>query len=241
VKQKYMTDSYLRECKTIIVGHHIEKKKSVIVCHDNIFYPKSGGQPCDIGTIVVGDIQTKVKKVKKVSGDVWVFLEQLLELSDNQEVLCEIDWKRRYNHMKCHSASHVVMSMIQKHIHDFSSDSIEIISDNEVILKFTGTWRCSDEVAHKIVSESNELIFKNLKIYCEVFKDFETAFNKYKNIYRGSQEPKISGDLRLVIIQDLDANPCAGTHVEKLSEIGSIELVDYTANEFKIRVTAAQP
>jgi len=236
--QIYKYDSYQRSYETRISNICVVKHKTAIACEDNIFYPKGGGQPCDTGYIKISETTLKVEKTIKMDGNVWLFLDRLFDLDVGQEVFCMLDWEKRYSNMRCHTAAHVVMSSIKRNIRDFSSDSIEIQNNFEVDLVFKGIWDNSIDKANKILNLSNNLIRQNLSVYQEDFNDVESALNKYSKIYRGSTAPSFNGLFRLVVIKDWDANPCAGTHLRELSEIGCIELLDFSSNKFKIRVNS---
>jgi len=234
--QIYSQDSYVRCYKTFITETGIIKGKSAIVCRDNIFFPKGGGQPCDTGEVKIDDTVLSVIKTVKMDGKVWLFLDRHFDLKAGQSVELLLDWEKRYVNMRCHTAAHVVMCSIKRNISDFSSDKIDIKKDSEVVLEFKGSWDGSARTAEKVMCFANDLVAQDLPVYHEEFENVADALEKYSEIYRGQESPFFNGLLRLVIIKDLDANPCAGTHVARLGEIGKISLIEYSLNAFKIKI-----
>lgn len=237
MRQFYLNDSYLQVCETTVSSFRVEKNKTAIVCEHNIFYPKGGGQPHDVGSIVVGDKMLTVKKVVRIDGEVWLFLDQQADVTKGDRVICTLDWERRFRNMLCHTAAHVVMSSIKRITAGFAADSIEIASDRpEVRLIFDGIWDATHTKAKDIIKLSKDLLKDNLRVYTEEFSDAQQGIETHSDIYRGSENPAFSGLFRLVIIEGVDANPCAGTHIRKLGEIADIELIEFSKNEIKIKV-----
>ena len=100
----YQTDSYLQEFDARLESVLAEER--AVVLDRSAFYPGGGGQPCDFGTLTVGDMTYPVDKVKKQGDDVLHFRGGDLPLpSIGANSHGTLDWARRYELMRTHTAS----------------------------------------------------------------------------------------------------------------------------------------
>ena len=102
--------SYKKEIKTKI--KKIDKDNNIIELEDTIFYGKSGGQPGDIGEIIVNSEKIEIKDTIKSGKSIENITKDVSDLCIDQEVLARIDWQRRYKHMRMHSALHLMCAAI---------------------------------------------------------------------------------------------------------------------------------
>lgn len=78
-----------------------------VVLDQTLFYKTGGGQPCDHGTLSYNDESVRVTQVKKEHGEIRHYLEGPVPPVD-ATVEGEVDWERRYDHMRMHTAQHLV-------------------------------------------------------------------------------------------------------------------------------------
>jgi misacylated tRNA(Ala) deacylase len=214
----YLRDCYLKDWKTQVKSAN----GKYIVLEDSAFYPKSGGQLWDTGTMErVSDGRVfKVVYVGKFSGEISHEVDQE-GLKTGDEVGCGIDWPRRYLYMRYHTASHVLSGLIYKETGamitgnqigedktrvDFSLDEF----DRELITSF-------GDKANKIAKEAHPVnfLFKSRE---EVMKDPDLF-----RLARGMpEEIKV---FRIVDIEGFDKQVCGGTHFRSTSEIGRLKIV----------------
>ena len=230
----YLNDAYLKEQKTIVEQQRVVKKKTAVVLKDNIFYPSGGGQIFDTGNLVVENKTIFVTRIVKIDGYSWLCLDTKDNLPEGTDVMSEIDWERRYRFMKSHTAAHLVMGAIKRNVADYSPEGIEINEECNIELRFAGDWDASEQSANNVIQISNETINKNLSVYAEDFSDINNAVGKHQHIFRGSTN--FSGNIRIVVIEDWDANPCGGTHVKNTNELSEIELVEFSKHTFIVRL-----
>jgi Ser-tRNA(Ala) deacylase AlaX len=234
MKQLYLEDAYLKEHKTTISQQRIMKKKTAVTLEENIFHPTGGGQLFDIGFLTVGDTKIDVTRIIKEKKDVWLCLETKDPLPEGTEVMSCIDWERRYKFMRCHTVAHVTMGAIKRHVDGYVPEGIEISEEGEIELSFSGKWDSTQQSVDAIIKSANETISRGGKVRFEEFEDINDAVEKNKDIFRGTTDLK--GDVRIIVVEDWDANPCGGTHVKKLSELGIIELVEFSPRTVIIRI-----
>ena len=107
----YQTDAYTQEFDANIVN--VLPEQGAVVLDRTAFYPGGGGQPCDFGTLTVGEMVYLVDKVKKQGDDVLHFLATDKPLPPPGYAAHGIlDWARRYQLMRTHTALHVLCGTV---------------------------------------------------------------------------------------------------------------------------------
>ena len=99
----FRNDSYLKSCNSKI----IKIEDDGIILDQTIFYPEAGGQPGDKGKIIIGNEQIDVLDTRCVNNEIIHVLENISNLSVDDEIECKIDWERRFNIMQVHTTLHL--------------------------------------------------------------------------------------------------------------------------------------
>lgn len=209
----FREDSYLKECDatTIAVDH------DAIVLDRTVFYPMGGGQPGDTGiinwdtgsAIVVDTRYDDNGTIRHIVGG-GITLPQ-----PGEEVRAKIDWDRRYRHMRMHTALHLLGSLLQYGVTGGN------ISAEKSRLDFDMEDTIDKEKVNKALKK---LIEKNHPVSCRWISNEE--LNAQPDLVRtmSVQPPKITGKVRLLEIENVDLQPCGGTHVESTSEVGQVRI-----------------
>ncbi|MDZ7380037.1 MAG: alanyl-tRNA editing protein, partial [candidate division KSB1 bacterium] len=103
----YQTDSYVREFNARVVG--IDEEQHGVLLDRTAFYPGGGGQPNDVGTLVAGSKTYIVSKV--VKGNIHIIEDDQLP-AVGTEVRGILDWERRYQLMRTHTAMHILCGVV---------------------------------------------------------------------------------------------------------------------------------
>ena len=211
----YLEDSYLKTCSGSVV--EIGEDKSIIL-DKSIFYPTSGGQPGDKGFLQFSSGRCEIVTTRKGENGKIILVplnhDYLPKLGDTVEQF--IDWETRYNHMRVHSALHLLSVVIPLPVTGGS------ISDIKGRLDFNMPESLSDK--EELESHLNELIAGGYKITNSWITDEELAAQPGLVKTMSVKPPKIDGKLRFVKIGDIDFQPCGGTHVKSTIEIGEIKI-----------------
>ena len=105
----YNKAPYKKEHEARIIGISTEFG---IKLDEPIFYPRGGGQPGDLGTIIVNGIHFKIiDTVKGPEGQVYVKIEDtdvITNLKEGTQVIQRLAWDIRYKYMKTHTALHLL-------------------------------------------------------------------------------------------------------------------------------------
>ncbi len=200
----------------------VKEDKSYICLKESLFYKEGGGQPADHGKISWEDKEARVTDVKKKHGEVRHFIEG--DFPDpGQEVHGEIDWERRYKHMRMHTAQHI-LSWVVLNMYDASTAGNQIHEDYSRIDFEPASF--SEKDIEKIENGVNSLIEKELEVKK---KEMDRELVE-ERVQEGRTNLDIIPDnidpLRVIIIGEEDLCPCGGTHVDNLKEIGEINITE---------------
>ncbi|KLU52924.1 hydrolase [Paenibacillus sp. VT-400] len=205
----YYDSAYTREWHTTITGR-VDKEDGVYVTlAETAFYPHGGGQPCDLGRI--GGIA--VLDVNIEDGEVWHKLERAPE---QNEVHCEIDWERRFDHMQQHTGQHL-LSAITLNLTEAMTLSFHLGTEYDTIDVASAELGASQLTA--IEQEVNRQIYRNARINTSWVTAEEAAQLPLV------KQPTVTEDIRIVEIEGVEYNACGGTHVSATGEIGIIKLL----------------
>ncbi|MBR9677789.1 MAG: alanyl-tRNA editing protein [Nanoarchaeota archaeon] len=206
----YLKDCYLKEFGaevTSVNGNEIELDRTA-------FYPESGGQLCDLGTLN----NHEVVHVRKDKGRI-IHEVKDHDLKAGDEVRGIIDWERRYKMMRMHTAVHVLSKVVWEDLGGEISGGqlgLEESRDDYTIPEF------DREKLGQAVKKANLLIDKGAEVSFE-FMPRERA-DKEPDLIRTKVNliPLFVKTIRVVKIKGLDMQACAGTHVKNINEIGRI-------------------
>ena len=214
----YLHNSYIKEFTAKVVS----VDELDVALDVTAFYPSSGGQPNDTGTLTVNDTDAtfQVINVLKKNGEV-IHVVDTDGLSVGDEITGEIDWDKRYILMRMHTAAHMLSAVFNK------EDSVLITGNQLGTDKSRIDFNMENfdrEKINRFISMANETISKNIPV--------ETEFMKREDAMKIPDAVKLAGalppnipELRMVKIGDVDIQADGGTHVKNTSEIGKIELI----------------
>ncbi len=207
-------NAYIKEIKTKIKSLDLEN--NAVKLENTVFYGKSGGQPGDIGQIIIDGRKIEVKDTLKDKNTIINILEDIDGIIIGQTVIARPDWQRRYKYMRMHSALHLMCATIPLGVTGgqigYEKSRLDFNDPNKQINK--------EELEIKI----NNLLSKDNEITYE-YIDSKILDNKPELVRTMSvKPPKIDGKLRFVKIGTIDFQPCGGTHVKSTNEIGPIKI-----------------
>ncbi|HVN15013.1 MAG TPA: alanyl-tRNA editing protein [Anaerolineales bacterium] len=219
----YHTDSYLREFEANIAS--VDSETKTIVLDRTAFYPGGGGQPCDFGVLNVNGVEYPIEKVKKQGDDVLHFLGGTAPLpSVGAAARGTIDWSRRYQLMRTHTALHILCGTV------FRDYGAQVTGGDMEPLKGRMDFEFETmraELVHEIEAAVNKEIAAAREIRVEILPR-EEAF-QIPDLIRTKINllPEGIPQVRTVEIVGLDLQADGGTHVKNTSEVGSVRVTDY--------------
>jgi alanyl-tRNA synthetase len=208
----YYTDAYRKQCESAViscvpVGVHFE-----VVLAATAFYPTSGGQPHDTGTLGGRRVLDVVDRDE--SGVVHI-VDGPLDVGTT--VAGAIDWPRRFDHLQQHTGQHVLSAAFEGAC-QARTESFHL-----------GTTAATIDL-HRLVSpseitaaedEANRVVWQDREVRVRFVSAEEAATLPLR------KESVRSGTLRLVEVADFDLSACGGTHVTRTGGIGVIAVTGW--------------
>ncbi|WP_417809547.1 alanyl-tRNA editing protein [Thioclava sp.] len=215
----FQQDAYLRRATGTVLSHWANDG---IILDQTIFYAEGGGQPGDQGHIEWDGLQVAVLNTTKGSeGTVALRIAPGVERPPiGTAINQEINWDRRYTHMRMHTALHLLTVVLP-----FPVTGGQVGSDKG---RLDFSMPAPEESKPEMEMRLNELVERDLKVHAEWIKAAELDANPSLVKTLSVRPPTDQGRVRLVRISDGDATvdlqPCGGTHVSNTTEIGRITL-----------------
>ena len=209
----FRDDSYTKELDVIVS----EVIPEGLIFDKTIFYPEGGGQPGDEGFVTSDKNKTRVLGTKYINQKLVHLVEETQDFKKNDKVKLELDWSRRYSHMQVHTCLHLLCSIIPYPVTGGS------IGDGRGRLDFDLETKPNKE---DVLNSLNKLISDDHTISISSITDDELDQNPDLVRTMPVKPPRGSGTIRMIKIgEDIDFQPCGGTHVKKTSEIKLVKSV----------------
>jgi alanyl-tRNA synthetase len=211
----YYHDSLLYDFNASVVEVLDRSGRSAIVLDRTAFYPTSGGQVHDTGTLMADGKRIAVSEVADdEDGRILHFVTAPLPVGS--QVQGSVDAIRRRDHVQQHSGQHVLSAAF---IRLFNMPTISFHMGEESCTIDLDTSGLSTAQAQKAELLANDVIAEDRPVNIR-FVPLEQA----RQLGLRKLPPKQTGDLRLIDIADFDLTACGGTHVGATGQIGAILL-----------------
>ena len=215
----YLNDAYQTRAEGRVTGI---TEQGGIILDQSLFYATSGGQPGDSGTLIWDDKDIAITTTIKGEGGSIVLIpaEGATRPPIGQAVTQDINWDMRYGHMRMHTALHLLSVVIPLPV---TGGAITAVKGR---LDFDMPEAPNDKDA--LTEMLNAIIARNFNITERWISDAELDANPWLVKTMSVQPPRGAGRIRLVRIGDVseqvDLQPCGGTHVAKTGEIGRVAI-----------------
>lgn len=215
----YWADSYIRKFDaqiTEIVGNKVFLDRTA-------FYPGGGGQPNDVGSLIINGKNIVVAEARNENNDIVHIVEDTSQLSKNAKITGEINWDLRYSYMRYHTALHTIDAVIERDYGSGFSTGGQIYSDRARL--DLDMQELTKELAIEIIEKTNTEAARGHDVIAREISSEEAL--KIPNIARtetGIELIKRLKTVRVIEIEGLDAQADGGTHLRNTKEIGRIAL-----------------
>src|SRR6056297_1457859 len=154
LEKLYENDPYKKSFEAKVLSVSNNDDKFYVKLDKTYFYPEGGGQPGDRGFIDGKEITDVFKK----DNEVIHVLDQ--NIQEEKTVVCEIDWKRRYDLMQQHTGQHLLSAVLKN---DYNLNTVGFtLSENT--LRIDLDKKISKEKLNKVEYKVNSLIQKGINI-----------------------------------------------------------------------------
>ena len=209
----FRNNSYLKEHTSKL----IKVLPEGIILDKTIFYPEGGGQPGDEGELTLGNKTFNIIGTKYINSGLVHLTENPNMFKKDDNIKIFLDWSKRYSYMQVHTCLHLLCSLIPYPVTGGSIGYKRGRLDFDLETKPN-----KDELLDKL----NQLILKNYKVCISSITDSELDANPDLVRTMSVKPPRGSGEIRMIRIgDDVDYQPCGGTHVNSTSEIPSVSSI----------------
>jgi alanyl-tRNA synthetase len=206
----YYTDPYRMEFDASIVRAEVVDGKPAVVLDRTAFYPTSGGQPFDTGTLGAARV------VDVIDRD-----DDIVHVLDREAapgpIHGRIDWERRFEHMQQHTGQHVLSAAFDKLL-GARTESFHLGSVSSTI---DLGREVSPRDIERAEQDANRIVWEDRPVGIR-FADAEEAAKLPLR-----KEPARGGRLRLIDVDGFDISACGGTHVSRTGAIGIIAVAGW--------------
>ena len=211
----FRADAYARACEATVLS----ADERGVQLDRTVFYPLGGGQPGDIGVLRLDDgRELHIAGTHKgaTPGEILHLpAEAAAWLQPGMRVTAEIDWERRYRLMRMHTCLHLLSAVIVAPVTGGQ------VGDGYGRLDFDlPETPDTDEVNAKL----RELIARDAPVSFRWITDAELDAHPELVKTMSVHPPRGVGRIRLVNIEGIDLQPCGGTHLARIGEIGTVSI-----------------
>ena len=213
----YYHDSFLYNFEAE-VQEVIPSPKPVVILDRTAFYPTSGGQVHDTGTISTDNESLRVTEVADAEdGRVIHYLEApVKDLRPGTKIRGQIDATRRRDHMQQHTGQHVLSAAF---VRLFNLPTVSFHMGDDYCSIDLDTPTLTKEQVEAAERLANEIILENRPVDIRFVTREEAGKLGLRKL-----PPAARNELRLIDIRDWDLSACGGTHVSQTGQIGGILL-----------------
>lgn len=204
----YFADSYLTEFQATVLHQFPLAQRYGVVLDRTAFYPTSGGQPHDVGTLEDSRVLDVYEEGERIVHVAEVGLQA-------QRVAGRIEWRRRFDHMQQHSGQHILsqafVRVAQAPTVSFHLGDETCTIDTTFPHPSDALVRAAEELANQVVFDDRPL--KAWSVTAEEARKLELR-----------KESEREGTVRVIEVEGFDLSPCGGTHVRRAGEVGLIAI-----------------
>jgi misacylated tRNA(Ala) deacylase len=223
-EELFLKDSYLRDFESRVV----RLAGREVVLDRTTFYPGGGGQPPDKGTVDIGPVHANVVDVRRGKGEAGGEIVHVLDdpIPDTvRDLRGELDWERRFAHMRHHSALHVLSGVIWENFGAKVTGGQMRTDRARMDFSFPGEWTL--DVVGEIERLTNEALAEARAVKVYGLPREEALRNPDLIRTQVNLVPERVEVIRIVEIEGIDTQADGGTHVANTREVGQMEITNH--------------
>lgn len=202
----YYTDCYLREFEARVLRSEPAANGFKVYLDRTAFYPASGGQPTDLGTLAGLEVLETVDEGEEIA-------HLLRQAPEGESVTGKIAWPRRFDHMQQHTGQHILSAAFEK-VGDYKTVSFHLGEESSSI--DLDSDRLGSKQFEEAEDAANQVLFEDRPVRIS----FQPAEEAGRMDLR--KPTSREGDIRLIEVEGFDLSACGGTHVNRTGAVGLI-------------------
>ena len=224
------------ESDSDICKYAVTDNYTILVLDQTPFYAESGGQIGDTGIIISGDDKLNVLDCQKSGEEIHhicsgTFNKERL----SEKVTCRVDYKRRQNIRKNHTATHLLHAALKKTLGDHVHQAGSLVHPEYLRFDLTHSEKISNQEILEIENLVNKEIQRNVALDIAI-KNFDVAKAEGAEALFGE---KYGDEVRVIAIGEFSMELCGGTHVDRTGDIGLLKIIEESSLAAGIRRVVA--
>jgi len=208
-RKLYHEDPYLQTFTSPVVAQVEIEGKPGLICVQTAFYPTSGGQPHDLGTLNgVAVIDVREAEAHRI-------IHLLAQPLPAHQVEGRIDWPRRFDHIQQHTGQHILS---QAFLQVCNAETLSFHLGEEVCTIDVNLAEIDEATIKAVEALANQIIYENRAVTVHSVTQAEAQRFPLRKV------PTVEEQIRIIEIEDFDFSPCGGTHCAHTGEIGLIKV-----------------
>ena len=208
----YYSEPYRRSFDGTILAVDTVAGHTHVTLDQTAFYPTSGGQPFDTGTLGGAAVTDVIDRedgtiAHVVSGSPGI----------GEVVTGEIDWARRFDHMQQHTGQHVLSAAFDR----LCAARTESFHMGQLSSTIDLGREVSESEIARVEDDANRIVWEDRPVTIRFASAEEAAAMPLR------KESARAGALRLIDVQDYDLSACGGTHVDRTGAIGIVAIAGW--------------
>ena len=220
----YFRDSNLLEFQGTVLSVTPSDRGDCIVLDQTAFYPTGGGQPNDLGTLENAQV---IDVFEDESGIITHVIEPTDLIHTGQTVAGAVDRARRLDHLQQHSGQHILsQAFVQScgaETRSFHLGAQTSTIDIDLQTPTIELMRAAEDVA-------NAIVFEDRPMRVHLVNGEQASRLPLR------KESAVTGDIRVIEVENFDWSPCGGTHASRTGQIGLIAIRSFERAKKMTRV-----
>jgi alanyl-tRNA synthetase len=220
----YFRDSNLLEFEATVLSVTPSDRGDLVVLDQTAFYPTGGGQPNDSGTLNEAAV---IDVYEDETGIIYHVVETKNSIAPGQTVRGQVDRTRRLDHLQQHSGQHILsQAFVQScgaETRSFHLGAHTSTIDIDLQTPTIELMRAAEDVA-------NAIVFEDRPMRVHLVNEEEAARLPLR------KESAVTGDIRVIEVENFDWSPCGGTHASRTGQIGLIAIRSFERAKKMTRV-----
>lgn len=208
-RKLYHQNQYQRTFSSVVVEAREVDGKPAVILEQTAFYPTSGGQPHDTGTL------NGVPVIDVLEDEQQQIIHLLAQPLRTGRVEGQINWERRFDHIQQHTGQHLLS---QAFVQICNAETISFHLGEESATIDVNIAGIEPETLLKVEHLANQVIYENRDVRAHIVAKEELDHFPVR------KPPTVDMNIRILEIKDFDYSPCGGTHCSKTGEIGVIKI-----------------
>ena len=208
-RRNYLNNQYLKLFSSVVLRKIETGDRTGVVLEQTLFYPASGGQPHDTGTL------NDIPVIDVIEDNEHGIIHFLAEPLQSENAAGTIDWNRRFDHMQQHTGQHILSQAFLK---TCNAETVSFHMGDKSATLDLNRGNLSIEAIAAAEDLANRIIYENRSVISRIIDKQELSR------YPVRKPPVVDQNIRIIEIEDFDYSPCGGTHCSKTGEVGVIKI-----------------